>query len=314
MMPEVGVRIESFDSPDLKAGDWVVVRPAQEILAMLHNDRKTGGIAFTPEMAAFCGKAFRISKKVTKMILESTGELRTLKMPTVSLEGVFCNGKIYGECDRSCFYLWLEAWLKKAPFPPSNKKQSELELRECSLMTDTPGHCQAYFPDLAQATLPDTRSVLWLRRYWWRFKRDLWHLSVLGPFGFASRTFFLRKLEKAIQKRERDPIYPAKKAASLNLQPGDSVEVKSLKEIFATLDRQGKLNGMRFEKEQAKFSGGRFKVAKRVDRIISEADGKLLRAKTPTVLLEEVFCDGKAHAACDRYCFLFWREEWLKRV
>jgi hypothetical protein len=35
---------------------------------------------------------------------------------------------------------------------------------------------------------------------------------------------------------------------------------------------------------------------------------------SPTVLLDGVMCDGTEHGGCDRSCFLFWREEWLKRV
>jgi hypothetical protein len=100
----------------------------------------------------------------------------------------------------------------------------------------------------------------------------------------------------------------------LNLKPGEGVEVKSLKEIFATLDREGKLKGMRFNKEMAKFCGGQFKVYKRLDRIILESSGELKKVRTPTVLLEGVFCDGRAHGGCERYCFGFWREAWLKRV
>jgi hypothetical protein len=101
---------------------------------------------------------------------------------------------------------------------------------------------------------------------------------------------------------------------TLNLQPGDWVEVRSAKEIFTTLDAQGKLGGLRFTPEMAKFCGKRFRVYKLLKKIILEATGELRKIKTPTVLLENVFCDGSAHANCDRACFCFWREQWLKRV
>jgi hypothetical protein len=33
------------------------------------------------------------------------------------------------------------------------------------------------------------------------------------------------------------------------------------------------------------------------------------------ILLENVICSGTpTFGACDRCCFLFWREEWLERV
>lgn len=181
-------------------------------------------------------------------------------------------------------------------------------------LRNTPDHCQIYYPDLVEATLPDRRRALWLRRYWWKFKRNFWYLSILGPFRFASRTRLFTKLRQILHIEGWDTTHSNTNDPALNLQPGDWVEVRSLKEIFATLDNDGKLNGMRFEKEQAKFSGGRFKVYKKVDKVLSEADGKLLRVKTPTILLKEVFCDGKAHGGCDRYCYLFWREAWFKRL
>jgi len=100
----------------------------------------------------------------------------------------------------------------------------------------------------------------------------------------------------------------------LNLVTGEYAEVRSLKEIFSTLDTHGKLRGLRFTPEMAKFCEMRFRVYKKLDRILLEATGELRRIKTPTYLLEGVFCDGKAHGGCDRSCFCFWREEWLRRV
>jgi hypothetical protein len=101
---------------------------------------------------------------------------------------------------------------------------------------------------------------------------------------------------------------------SLQITPGEWVEVRSVKEIFATLDSQGKSRGLRFTHEMFKFCGKRFRVYKTLDKILLEATGELRKMRTPTVLLEGVFCDGKAHGGCDRSCFCFWREAWLKRV
>lgn len=302
MRKEADLPAKSVESLHFEAGDLVEVRSIQEILTTLDNKSKLGGIAFTPQMTEFCGKTFTICKKVTRMILESTGELRTLKIPTVMLEGVVCNGKAHGGCDRSCLYLWPEAWVKKTPSVANKEQKGPIG---GDSITDIPERCQANFPDLTQATLPDTRSALQLRRYWWRFKRGLWHLRVLGLFGFTSWTFF---------SGNRKQVHSDTKAASLNLQPGDYIEVRSLKEIFATLDNDDKLKGMRFNREMAKFSGGRFRVYKRLDKMISEEDGKLLKVKTPTVMLEGAFCDGKSHGMCDRYCFAFWREAWLRKI
>jgi hypothetical protein len=101
---------------------------------------------------------------------------------------------------------------------------------------------------------------------------------------------------------------------NLGLKLGEWVEVKSVREIFATLDQHRELKGLAFNSEQEKFCGGRFKVYKRLENIILESTGERRRIKTPTVLLEGVFCDGEGHGKCDRSCFCFWREAWLRRV
>jgi len=176
------------------------------------------------------------------------------------------------------------------------------------------GRCQYYYPDLAHVTLPDPRIALPLRRLWWSLKRYVWYISIFGPLKFASRILLSTKLGKFTFKGKRKSHNVSKSSEVLNLQPGEWVEVRSAKEIFATLDMQGKLKGLRFTPEMAKFCGKRFKVYKRLDRILLEATGELRKIRTPTVLLEGVFCDGKAHGGCDRSCFCFWREAWLKRV
>jgi hypothetical protein len=66
-----------------------------------------------PEMEKFCGKKFKVFKKVEIIKLESTGEVRKLRSPSVFLEGVYCNGERHEGCDRACFHFWREAWLKR---------------------------------------------------------------------------------------------------------------------------------------------------------------------------------------------------------
>jgi hypothetical protein len=100
---------------------------------------------------------------------------------------------------------------------------------------------------------------------------------------------------------------------SLNLKPGELVEVRSEKEIFATLDRDGKLRGLRFMPEMRKYCGKKVRVFKELHKMVLDT-GEMRSMKSPTILLEGVFCDGSAHAGCERSCFLFWREEWLNKV
>ena len=170
--------------------------------------------------------------------------------------------------------------------------------------------CQNDYQDLTRITLPDTRLALPLRRYLWILKRYLWYIRILGPFGSMLKVLSSTKLEKSIF----GPRRPSISGENLNLQPGEWIEVKSVNEIFETLDEHDKLKGLRFNPEMAAFCGRQFKVYKRLEKMIVESTGELRKIRTPTVLLQGVFCDGKAHGGCDRSCFCFWREAWLRRV
>ncbi|HKT22451.1 MAG TPA: hypothetical protein VJR06_07590 [Nitrososphaerales archaeon] len=99
----------------LKPGEWVKVRTAREIFDTLDSNGRHKGLGINPEQVSFCGKKFRVFKVVDKIRLESTGELRRMKAPTVLLEGAVCDGRFHGGCDRSCFCFWREEWLERAP-------------------------------------------------------------------------------------------------------------------------------------------------------------------------------------------------------
>jgi hypothetical protein len=175
-------------------------------------------------------------------------------------------------------------------------------------------YCQYYYGDLILNTYADARLALPLRRYWWTLKKYVWYTSILGPLGFAQRMLPFTSLGELTLMKKRESRAAGRKSKNLNLQRGDWVQVRSVKEIFGTLDQRGKLRGLQFTPEMVQFCGKRLRVYKKLDRIILEATGELRKIKTPTVLLEGVFCDGKAHGGCDRSCFCFWREEWLRRI
>jgi hypothetical protein len=88
----------------------VRVKSEKEILASLDECKQNKGLVWMPIMSQYCDKKLRVYKRVDKIVLESTGEIRKLKN-TVLLEDSICEG-IYG-CDRSCFHFWREAWLER---------------------------------------------------------------------------------------------------------------------------------------------------------------------------------------------------------
>jgi hypothetical protein len=98
---------------DLQVGELVEVKSIQEIRKTLDKNGRFKGLYFMGEMRHFCGKQFKVHKKVNRILLESTEEIRKVKN-TVLLEGAMCDGHIQCGCDRSCFYYWREAWLRRA--------------------------------------------------------------------------------------------------------------------------------------------------------------------------------------------------------
>ena len=97
------------------------------------------------------------------------------------------------------------------------------------------------------------------------------------------------------------------------LGAGDHVVVRSAREILATLDGQGALEGMPFMPEMVPFLGRRFVVAKRAQKVCDTIQFTGSRRLEGTVLLEDLRCDGGAHDRCQANCRLFWKEAWLRR-
>jgi hypothetical protein len=118
--PVHALKKSSFPSENiplnLKPGEWVEVKSFEEISDTLDDKQKNRGLFFMPEMKKFCGKKFKVFKRAQTIKLESTGEIRKLKTPSVFLEGAYCTGEERNEwCDRACFHFWREAWLKRIP-------------------------------------------------------------------------------------------------------------------------------------------------------------------------------------------------------
>ena len=74
---------------------------------------------------------------------------------------------------------------------------------------------------------------------------------------------------------------------------------------------------MRYDMEMAKYSGNRYRVQMRVDRLIHEKTGKMLVMKSPCIQLEDVYCRAECtthRVGCPRASNTYWREIWLKRT
>lgn len=88
------------------------------------------------------------------------------------------------------------------------------------------------------------------------------------------------------------------------------VEVRSPRELLATLDEHGQLDGLPFMPEMLAYCGQRITVGRRANRTCAVGHG--FRRMRAAVFLQDVRCNGSVHGNCDRGCLLFWKEAWLK--
>jgi hypothetical protein len=100
----------------------------------------------------------------------------------------------------------------------------------------------------------------------------------------------------------------------LQLEVGDRVRVKSIEEITATLDVNGKNRGLWFDPAMRRYCGQTLTVSKRVTVLVDETDGQIRQLKVPSVVLDDLRCDPNERRFCSRLLHLFWREAWLERA
>lgn len=99
---------------DLQAGEWIEVRPMQDIVKTLSATGHNRGLYFTPDMRLHCGDRHRVAQRLDKIICDGTGEMRSMRN-TVYLEGSLCSCAhvAFGGCPRNEFVYWREIWLRR---------------------------------------------------------------------------------------------------------------------------------------------------------------------------------------------------------
>ena len=93
------------------------------------------------------------------------------------------------------------------------------------------------------------------------------------------------------------------------LSRGQLVQVHELADILATLDTDGKLDGLPFMPEMAALCGQTFRVKRQVERTCVAGIG--MRQMRNTVFLDNARCNGQSHDGCQRGCQMFWKTAWL---
>ena len=99
----------------LRPGDLVEVKAPDEILRTLDAQAALDRLPFMPEMVEFCGRRFRVARRVVKTCF--TGTVSTMRVfesdDVVTLEGLRCSGAAHDGCQKACTIFWREGWLRK---------------------------------------------------------------------------------------------------------------------------------------------------------------------------------------------------------
>jgi hypothetical protein len=111
---------------DLQPGEWVQVRPLNEIRLTINGKRRNRGLKFDVEMVPYCGKTFRVLARVDRIINERTGRMMNLPNACVILENVTCSGCFSQDrlfCPRSIYPYWHEIWLRRSEQQEASAQQ-----------------------------------------------------------------------------------------------------------------------------------------------------------------------------------------------
>ncbi len=106
---------KEYGNANVRSGDIVTVRSKEDIWRMLDDREKYKGCFFIDEMYEHCDKEYKVLKTVDYFFDEFKQKMCKCR-DAVILDGVVCSGRqrLYSvNCDRSCFFFWHTAWLKK---------------------------------------------------------------------------------------------------------------------------------------------------------------------------------------------------------
>ena len=311
------------------AGDKVIVRSPEEILSTLDADGTLDRLPFMPEMLEWCGKAFRVQRRVAKTCVEVDSTTypnrRFASNDVVMLEGLRCEGHHHDGCKRACRIFWKEAWLRRdeggeKPDPIGEPRLAKLRARLKVRIDEERYFCQS--TELCRATeeFPGRKKPWMLRIALQEVRngdRSVW--EIVRGFALWCR---LRVRRARVGERWLHGPHQRTPDASVGLAPGDIVRVKTRDEIVQTLNHKGRNRGMVICYEMTRCCGGTAEVRTRVDRIIEEGTGKmrelqhtvtLQNMRGKPVLCDECLCYDEM-GDCPRGELMYWREIWLERA
>lgn len=325
----------------LRAGEWVEVRNAEEILSTLDERGRLEGLPFMPEMLSYCGRRMRVFKSAHKTCDTIAGCRIRSMTNAVHLEGARCDGASHGGCQAACLIFWKEAWLRRLPERRRFSLRRSPRQAGSASRSFTRPVCDV--PALNRATRAPRREPGEAERYscqatdlqlatkplrWWdprQYVKDIASGNVrIGSFVvFAALGLYNQVMH--LNWRGRRFAYPAVRGRAgkmtptemLDLEPGELVEVRSREEIMETLNPRQRNRGLFFDVEMLPYCGKQSKVLAKVEKIIDERTGFMIELPGACHILEGFVCGGRfsrGRLFCPRSIYPYLHEIWLRRV
>ncbi|MCP2338067.1 hypothetical protein [Actinomadura rupiterrae] len=320
---------------ELKAGDLVEVRSAEEILATLDERGELDGLPFMPEMLAYCGRRMTVHKVAHKLCdTISRSGMRRMER-AVHLTGARCDGSSHGGCQTACSLYWKDAWLKPASAGTEAAAEDDegvrklLPLLEVNTRKEPEADGEVRYSCQATELLRAAPERVGVKNVG-QFVDDV--RTGNNSVGESVRAFLIggyNRYQDVTRERLPKPLLINKglrwalfegaldgrtPVETLDLKPGELVRIKPRAEIIKTLNKDLLNRGMGFENEMARHCGKTARVRARVEKVLDERTGRLLTMKTPCIILEGLVCEGAYNFNCPREFVPFWREIWLERV
>jgi len=302
----------------IKSGDIVEILKPNEILKTLDSNGALNNLPFMPEMVRFCGKKYRVSNNLEKICVAcklhdhviSNKIKELIPNDVLFLEGIRCDGELHDSCQVGCMIIWKEAWLKKTSDKKENIFINENDKTELRKLLRTKLNGGIYYCQSTQ--LEQITRKITIKNKFQKLLKEIYSGEI--DFYTAVKSMIYPILRKFIYDKFIKGILKNTPTSVLNLQPGEYVEVRSFDEIRKTLDNQGRNRGLSFYHDMKKHCHKKYRVRNRVDKMIDEITGEMIKVKN-TVILEEVTCSYEyAFMGCPRARYQLWREIWLKRA
>lgn len=315
---------------DLRGGDHVRLRGVPELLEVLDGDGCTDALPFMEELLQFSGKTLEVESRADKTCdtINMSGTTRAMT-DTVHLAGLRCDGSAHGGCQAYCLFYVKEQWLERADRDSTrdvdNSDHDELTSRLRHFADAGPNTYRCQATQALEASRPLTGAGHYLRDL--QTRNVPIRRLVAGLFWVAvnryqdfTRWHFPRRLRYRdghhlpdVRGTVRDENWPP--PGDVDLSPGDLVEVRSRDEIRATLDEDQRNKGLWFDEEMARLCGRRGRILYRVERLIDEKTGRMLKVKKDLFVVSGlVGCEGIYHKLCTRSVIAMMRAAWLRRV